>query len=116
MNPRLQTACASRRHCRSCRTDPEQRRQVGFPDECPEHFTAEDLPEVGLLTWPDARRVALADLGDERLAICNDCDGRDDCDLWRRKPCYVRRVLKRPLMCCPAETPRWLPAVTAEPV
>jgi len=31
--------CTSRAHCRTCKTDPEWRKAVGAPDECPHGVT-----------------------------------------------------------------------------
>lgn len=101
MNETLMKACRRRVHCRTCRCDRDQRALVGWPDKCPEGFTVDNLPEV----IGQKPKVFPA----QRQALCDKCEERPGCALWRGKPCRGQRLLARPAMSCPDTPPRWGP-------
>ena len=45
-----------------------------------------------------------------RLALCQTCREQSICGVWSgRKRCESVALLRRPLMCCPLDPPRWWP-------
>jgi len=40
----LELICSKRKHCHACRTKARTRAAIGFPEKCPEGFTAENHP------------------------------------------------------------------------
>ena len=100
MSPAPLKACKWRVHCAACCTSPETRRRIGWPDECPEGFTEDNLPEVPNRPPPAPPPPYLA----ARLEACGRCDDAD-CLLKNCKPCTRKRQLNNPVPACPVG--RW---------
>jgi len=84
--------CLSHGHCRTCRSDPAWRAQVGAPAECPHGVTADNVP-VRVLAVPPERLL-------ERLAACAACTV--ECMMHHLKDCRRRATLNRPDFQCPS--------------
>lgn len=87
---RFDPHCATHVHCRTCRTDPDWRRQVGAPDDCPHGVTLDDMPEPA---------YAVLSLASEREPSCKACV--DACMIHHLASCRRRATLNRPNFICP---------------
>jgi len=84
--------CAARVHCEPCRTSTHQRSVLGMPDECPEGFTADNLPEIpGQPAWLT-----------EREQVCTRRCPVTDCAMHRKTQCQRSALLRREAFHCPA--------------
>lgn len=61
--------CRSRVHCPTCRSDPDWRRRVGAPQECPYGVTAATQPRSHAATQGTQSAI-----GQRRQALCVGCD------------------------------------------
>jgi len=82
--------CASRAHCRACRTVTAWRISAGAPDDCPHGVSIDDLPEI---RNPGA-------IAARRLAICAACDNTG-CGIKHQTDCRARAILGRENFQCP---------------